>query len=133
VAAVNIVSTLVMIVKEKQSDIAILRTMGSTPRSVLAVFIVQGAVIGLLGTLAGIGLGMLISSNLESLVHALERALNTTFMDASVYLMSDLPARVEMRDVIQIAATAFLLCCLSTLYPAWRAARTQPAEALRHE
>jgi len=133
VAAVNIVSTLVMIVKEKQADIAILRTMGSTPRSILGVFIVQGAVIGLLGTLAGIGLGMLISGNLESLVHALERALDTKFMDASVYFMSDLPARVEANDVIQIAGTAFLLCCLSTLYPAWRAARTQPAEALRHE
>jgi lipoprotein-releasing system permease protein len=133
VAAVNIVSTLVMIVKEKQSDIAILRTMGSTPRSVLGVFMVQGAVIGLLGTLAGIALGVLISDKLESLVHALERALHTQFMDASVYLMSDLPARVEVNDVVQIATTAFLLCCLSTLYPAWRAARTQPAEALRHE
>jgi len=133
VAAVNIVSTLVMIVKEKQSDIAILRTMGSKPRSVLGVFIVQGATIGLLGTLSGIGLGVLISNNLESLVHGLERMLDTRFMDASVYLMSDLPARVESGDVIQIAGTAFVLCCLSTLYPAWRAARTQPAQALRHE
>lgn len=133
VAAINIISTLVMIVKEKQSDIAILRTMGSKPRSILAVFLVQGAVIGLLGTLAGIGLGVLISDNLESLVHGLENLLGTKFMDASVYFMSDLPARVQANDVLQIAATAFVLCCLSTLYPAWRASRTQPAEALRHE
>ncbi len=133
VAAFNIVSTLVMVVKEKQSDIAILRTMGSTPRSVLGVFIIQGAIIGLLGTIGGIGLGVLLSRNLESLVHGLERLLNVQFLDASVYFMSDLPARVETTDVMQIAGTAFVLCCLSTLYPAWRAARTQPAEALRHE
>ena len=133
VAAFNIVSTLVMVVREKQSDIAILRTMGSTPRSVLGIFIVQGAIIGLLGTLGGIALGVLISSNLESLVHGLERLLGTQFLDASVYFMSDLPASVEWSDVLRIAGTAFALCCAATLYPAWRAARTQPAQALRHE
>src|SRR6185295_6550644 len=133
VAAFNIVSTLVMVVKEKQSDIAILRTMGSTPRSILGIFIVQGAIIGLVGTLAGVTLGVLTSTYLESLVHGLERLLHTRFLDASVYFMSDLPALVEMDDVLRIAGTAFALCCLSTLYPAWRAARTQPAEALRHE
>lgn len=133
VAAINIVSTLVMVVKEKQSDIAILRTVGSTPRSILGVFIIQGAIIGLLGTLAGIGLGVLFSAHLERMVHGLERLLDTQFLDASVYFMSDLPARVEAMDVARIAGTAFILCCLSTLYPAWRAARTQPAEALRHE
>jgi lipoprotein-releasing system permease protein len=133
VAAFNIVSTLVIVVREKQSDIAILRTMGSTPRSILEVFIVQGAVIGLVGTLAGIGLGVLIATNVESLVHGLERLLGTQFLDASVYFMSDLPATVEWADVVRIAGTAFALCCLATLYPAWRAARTQPAEALRHE
>jgi lipoprotein-releasing system permease protein len=133
VAAFNIVSTLVMVVKEKQSDIAILRTIGSTPRSILGIFIVQGAVIGLVGTLAGVLLGVLTSTYLESLVHGLERLLHTRFLDASVYFMSDLPALVEADDVLRIAGTAFVLCCLSTLYPAWRAARTQPAEALRHE
>jgi lipoprotein-releasing system permease protein len=133
VAAFNIVSTLVMAVKDKQPDIAILRTLGATPGSVLAVFATQGTVIGLLGTLGGVVLGVTLSMNLERLVHGLERLLGTRFMDASVYLMSDLPARVLTGDVTLIAVTAFALCCLSTLYPAWRAARTQPARALRHE
>jgi lipoprotein-releasing system permease protein len=133
VAAFNIVSTLVMAVKDKQPDIAILRTLGARPGSVLAVFATQGTVIGLLGTLGGVLLGVGLSFNLESVVHGLERLLGTRFMDASVYLMSDLPARVEAADVTLIAGTAFALCCLSTLYPAWRAARTQPARALRHD
>jgi lipoprotein-releasing system permease protein len=133
VAAFNIVSTLVMAVKDKQPDIAILRTLGARPGSVLAIFATQGTVIGLLGTLGGVALGVLLSVNLERLVHGLERLLGTRFMDASVYLMSDLPARVEAADVTLIAATAFALCCLSTLYPAWRAARTHPAKALRHD
>jgi len=133
VAAFNIVSTLVMAVKEKQPDIAILRTLGARPGSVLAVFATQGTVIGLLGTAGGVALGVVLSLNLERLVHGLERLLDTRFMDASVYLMSDLPAHIEVADVTLIAATAFALCCLSTLYPAWRAARTQPARALRHD
>jgi lipoprotein-releasing system permease protein len=133
VAAFNIVSTLVMAVKDKQPDIAILRTLGARPASVLAVFTTQGTVIGILGTLGGVALGVLLSVNLERLVHALERLLGTRFMDASVYLMSDLPARVLPGDVALIATTAFALCCVSTLYPAWRAARTQPARALRHD
>ncbi len=133
VAAFNIVSTLVMAVKDKQPDIAILRTLGARPGSVLAVFATQGTVIGLLGTAGGVALGVALSLNLERLVHGLERLLDTRFMDASVYLMSDLPAHIEVADVTLIAATAFALCCLSTLYPAWRAARTQPARALRHD
>jgi lipoprotein-releasing system permease protein len=122
-----------MAVKDKRPDIAILRTMGATPGSVLAVFATQGTVIGLLGTFAGVALGVLLAVNLESLVHGLERLLDTQFLDASVYFMSDLPAHVETRDVALIAATAFALCCLSTIYPAWRAARTDPARALRHD
>jgi lipoprotein-releasing system permease protein len=133
VAAFNIVSTLVMAVKDKRPDIAILRTLGARPSSILAVFTTQGTVIGLLGTLGGVALGVLLAWNLESLVHVLERVLGLHFMDASVYLMSDLPARVEPRDVLLIAGTAFALCCLSTLYPAWRAATTDPARALRHD
>jgi lipoprotein-releasing system permease protein len=133
VAAFNIVSTLVMVVKEKQSDIAILRTIGASPRSILAIFASQGTAIGAIGTLAGIALGVLISMNLESLVHGLEAFLGTQFMNAEVYYMSDLPASVHWGDVLKISLTAFGLCCLSTLYPSWRAARTQPAQALRHD
>jgi len=133
VAAFNIVSTLVMAVKDKQPDIAILRTIGARPSSILAVFATQGTVIGLFGTLAGVALGVLLAVNLEAIVHGLERLLGMHFMDASVYLMSDLPAHVEARDVALIAGTAFLLCCLSTVYPAWRAATTHPARALRHD
>jgi lipoprotein-releasing system permease protein len=133
VAAFNIVSTLVMAVKDKQPDIAILRTFGARPSSILAVFATQGTVIGLIGTAAGVLLGVLLSVNLERIIHGLERLFSVQFLDASVYLMSDLPATVEGRDVALIAATAFALCCLSTVYPAWRAALTNPACALRHE
>jgi lipoprotein-releasing system permease protein len=133
VAAFNIISTLVMVVKDKQSDIAILRTVGASPRSILAIFVTQGTAIGAIGTLAGIALGVLISFNLETLVHVLEGLTGTHFMDAQVYYMSDLPAAVRWSDVAKISVTAFGLCCLSTLYPSWRAARTQPAGALRHE
>ena len=133
VAAFNIVSTLVMVVKDKRSDIAILRTVGASPRSVLAIFLTQGVAIGVIGTLAGVLLGVLISWNLESLIHGLERLLGLHFLDAKVYYISDLPARVEWSDVLKISLTAFGLCCLSTLYPSWRAARTQPAQSLRHE
>src|SRR5689334_14552821 len=133
VAAFNIVSTLVMVVKDKRSDIAILRTVGATPRSVLAIFVTQGIAIGAIGTIAGVLLGVLISVNLESVIHGLERVLGMHFLDAKVYAISDLPALVEWRDVLKISLTAFGLCCLSTLYPSWRAARTQPAQSLRHE
>jgi lipoprotein-releasing system permease protein len=133
VAAFNIVATLVMIVKEKQSDIAILRTLGAGPSNILATFAVQGVLIGLGGTLLGAALGVLLSHNLESLVAGLERLLGTQFLDASVYYMSDLPAYVEGMDVVRVCAVAFLLCAVATIYPAWRASRTAPAEALRHE
>lgn len=133
VAAFNIVATLVMIVKEKQTDIAILRTLGAGPRNILGMFGIQGVMIGLAGTALGAALGILVSHNLESLVRALERALGTQFLDARVYYMSDLPAYVEGSDVLRVCAVAFALCALATLYPAWRAARTAPAEALRHD
>ena len=133
VAAFNIVSTLVMIVKEKQSDIAILRTLGAGPRNILGVFAIQGVMIGLAGTILGAGLGILVSDNIESIVRGLERLFGTQFLDASVYFMSDLPAYVEGMDVLQVCSVAFALCAFATLYPAWRASRTQPAEALRHD
>ena len=133
VAAFNIVSTLVMVVKDKRADIAILRTLGAAPRNVLAIFTIQGIFIGLAGTLAGAALGLLLAANLESLVHGLERLLGTHFLDAKVYFMSDLPAYAEWGDVLRICAVALALCAVATLYPAWRAAGTQPAEALRHD
>jgi lipoprotein-releasing system permease protein len=133
VAAFNIVSTLVMVVKDKRADIAILRTVGASPRSILSIFMTQGVAIGVIGTLSGVALGVLISVNLESLIHGLEALLGLHFLDAKVYFITDLPALVEWSDVLQISLTAFGLCCLSTLYPSWRAARTQPAQSLRHE
>jgi lipoprotein-releasing system permease protein len=133
VAAFNIVAALVMVVKEKRSDIAILRTLGAAPHSILAAFSIQGAFIGLAGTLGGAALGLIVAANLEALVHGLERALGTHFLDAKVYFMSDLPAYAEWGDVLRICGVAFALCALATLYPAWRAAGTQPAEALRHD
>jgi lipoprotein-releasing system permease protein len=133
VAAFNIVATLVMIVKEKQADIAILRTFGARPLNVLALFAVQGTLIGLAGTALGAGLGVLVSTHLEALVAALQRLLHTRFLNPQVYYMSELPAYVQGSDVLRVCGVAFLLCALATVYPAWRAARTAPAEALRHE
>ncbi len=133
VAAFNIVSTMVMVVKSKRRDIAILRTFGSSPRSILSVFVVQGSLIGVLGIVFGVILGVLISINLETLVHGLENVLGFKFLDARVYFMSDLPAHVRFSDVVKICAFSFFLTCLSTLYPAWRAARLLPAESLRND
>ncbi len=133
VAAFNIVATLVMIVKEKQTDIAILRTFGAGPRNVLVIFAIQGVIIGLAGTLLGAGLGDLLARNLQSIVGALERLFHTQFLNPRVYYMSELPAYVEWLDVLRVCGVAFLLCALATVYPAWRAGRTAPAQALRHE
>jgi lipoprotein-releasing system permease protein len=133
VAAFNIVSTMVMVVKDKRRDIAILRTFGSSPRSILTVFIVQGSLIGLLGIGLGVFLGILIAVNLQDLVHGLEGIVGFKFLDARVYFMSDLPARVQTSDVLRICGFAFVLACLSTVYPAARAARLPPAESLRND
>jgi len=133
VAAFNIVSTMVMVVKDKRRDIAILRTLGASPRSILSIFIVQGSLIGILGIAVGVFLGVLLSINLQWLVHGLERVVGFKFLDARVYFMSDLPAHVHLGDVLQICGIAFVLACMSTLYPAWRAARLLPAESLRAE
>jgi lipoprotein-releasing system permease protein len=133
VAAVNLVATLVMIVKEKQTDIAILRTMGAAPGNVLKMFVVQGALIGFVGTFAGALLGWLLALNVENIIAGIERLLGIQFLDASVYFMSDLPSEVRLADVLQVCLVALALSALATLYPAWRASRTLPAEALRHE
>ena len=133
VAAFNIVSTLVMIVKEKQGDIALLRTLGATPIDILQTFAIQGVLIGLAGTLAGAALGIVLAFNVEAIVRGIESLFGVQFMDAKVYFMTDLPAYVEWVDVARVCGVAFVLCALATVYPAWRASRTQPAEALRHE
>jgi lipoprotein-releasing system permease protein len=133
VAAFNIVATLVMMVREKRADIAILRTMGLTPGGVMAVFVLQGSTIGALGVAAGWLLGMAIAAELPTLVHGLEAVLHTTLVDPRIYLLDELPAVVTFMDVIRVCGTALVLSVLSTLYPAAMAARTQPAEALRHD
>lgn len=133
VAAFNIVSTLVMVVKDKQSDIAILRTVGATPAQILRIFVTQGCIIGVLGTLGGVILGVLLSLNLESIVGFMEATFGIKFLAADVYFISDLPADLRIADVVKISAIALVLALLSTLYPAWRGARTSPAEALRYE
>jgi lipoprotein-releasing system permease protein len=133
VAAINLVATLVMIVKEKQTDIALLRTIGAAPANVLRIFLVQGALIGLVGTFAGTCLGWVLALNVTAIIHGIESLFGIKFLDASVYLMSDLPSQVRLGDVLQVSGVALVLSALATIYPAWRAARTLPAEALRHE
>ncbi|MEA5446600.1 lipoprotein-releasing ABC transporter permease subunit [Gammaproteobacteria bacterium AB-CW1] len=133
VAAFNIISTLVMVVNDKRADIAVLRTIGTTPSSVMGIFIVQGTVIGLVGTVVGVGLGVALASNVEQIVPWLEDLFQTEFLPADVYYISDLPSELNWADVGRISGLAFVLSVLSTLYPAWRASRTQPAEALRYE
>ena len=133
VAAFNIVSTLVMVVTDKQSDIAILRTLGSSPGSVMGIFLVQGAIIGVSGTLLGLIGGVALASNVETVVPFIESITGTHFLDPSVYSISELPSDLRASDVIRITAVSFVISLLATLYPAWRASRVEPAEALAYE
>jgi len=133
VAAFNIVSTLVMVVTDKRSEIAILRTLGFTPSSVMCVFMVQGIVIGLIGTVIGVIAGIALALNIETIVPAIEHFFHVQFLPADVYYISDLPSQLEWSDVRTIAVYSFLLSLVSTLYPAWQASRINPAEALRYE
>jgi lipoprotein-releasing system permease protein len=133
VAAFNIVSAQVMVVTDKQADIAILRTMGAAPSSILAIFVIQGALIGVIGTLIGVAAGVALAKNIDVVVPAIERLFNVQFLDKSVYYISDLPSDLQWPDVTTVAAIALVLALVATLYPAWRAARVNPAAALRYE
>ena len=133
VAAFNLVSTLVMAVKDKESDIAILRTLGAKPFGVMQIFIVQGSVIGVIGTVIGAAVGLLIAFNLDAVVGVIERVLSMPLIDKSVYQLAQLPSKVEPNDVISVIVVSLVLSLLATLYPSWRAGRTQPADALRYD
>lgn len=133
VAAFNIVSTLVMVVTDKRSEIAILRTLGFTSRSVMGVFMVQGTLIGLIGTIAGVVAGVTLALNIETIVPAIERLFQVQFLPADVYYISDLPSKLDSSNVVTIAVYSFVLSLVSTIYPAWQASRVNPAEALRYE
>ena len=133
VAAFNLVSTLVMTVTDKRADIAILRTLGATPRSIMGIFMVQGAASGVIGTLAGVLGGLLVAYNIDVIVPAIEHALHVSFLPSSVYLISRMPSDPQQGDIVPIAVISLVLAFLATLYPSWRASRLQPAEALRYE
>ena len=133
IAAFNIITTLVMMVVDKQSDIAIMKTFGASPGMIMRIFVVQGATLGVVGTALGTVLGLLLAFNVEGAVAAIERAFGIHFIDPSVYYISKLPSDVQWPDVVMVAGGSLLLSLLMTLYPAWKAYRTEPAEALRHE
>ncbi|MGH8582188.1 MAG: lipoprotein-releasing ABC transporter permease subunit [Gammaproteobacteria bacterium] len=133
VAAFNIISTLVMVVTDKQAEIAILRTLGLSPRGVMAVFIVQGTLIGLIGTLLGLLGGTYLATHVGTIVPAIENLFQTQFLPSDIYYISRMPSELRWPDVWMISMVAFAMCMLGTLYPAFRASRTRPAEVLRHE
>jgi lipoprotein-releasing system permease protein len=133
VAAFNLVSTLVMTVTDKRADIAILRTLGASPRSIMGVFMVQGAMAGIIGTMSGVALGLLVAFNIDVIVPALERLFNVAFLPGSIYVISRMPSEPLASDIVPIAVISLVLAFLATIYPSWRASRVNPAEALRYE
>ncbi|HMM85029.1 lipoprotein-releasing ABC transporter permease subunit [Azohydromonas sp.] len=133
VAAFNLVSTLVMTVTDKRADIAILRTLGASPRSIMGIFVVQGATAGIVGTAAGVALGLLVAFNVDVIVPAIERLLGVAFLPGSIYLISRMPSDPQAGDIVPIAVVSLVLAFLATIYPSWRASRVNPAEALRYE
>ena len=133
VAAFNLVSTLVMTVTDKRADIAILRTLGASPKSIMGIFVEQGAMVGVIGTLAGLLLGLSIAVNIDVIVPALERLFRASFLPKDIYLISSMPSDPQSSDIMPIAIISLVLSFLATLYPSWRASRVNPAEALRYE
>jgi len=133
VAAFNLVSTLVMTVTDKRADIAILRTLGASPRSIMAIFVVQGAMVGVIGTVAGLALGLGIAFNIDVIVPALEQLFNASFLPKDIYLISRMPSEPQQADIVPITVISLVLAFLATIYPSWRASRVNPAEALRYE
>jgi len=133
VAALNIISGLIMLVKDKGGDIAILRTMGATQGAVMRVFFIAGAAIGTIGTVSGLLIGVVFCANIESIRQFLSRITGTTLFDPTIYFLSQMPAKIDPYDVVSVALMALTLSFLATLYPSWRAARLDPVEALRYE
>jgi lipoprotein-releasing system permease protein len=133
VAAFNLVSTLVMTVTDKRADIAILRTLGASPQSIMGIFVVQGAMVGVIGTLAGLLLGLGVAFNIDVIVPALENLLHASFLPKEIYLINHMPSDPQRSDIMPIAIISLVLAFLATIYPSWRASRVNPAEALRYE
>jgi len=133
VAAFNLLSSLVMAVKDKQSDIAILRSFGATPGEIARIFLVQGALIGVVGTLLGVGGGMAIAYNIDVIVPAIERLLGVQFLPREIYFINQLPSDPRQADILAIGVTSLIMSLVATLYPSWRASRLQPAQVLRHD
>ena len=133
VAAFNLVSTLVMTVTDKRADIAILRTLGASPASIMGIFMVQGAMVGVIGTFAGLLLGLGVALNIDVIVPAIEHALGATFLPKDIYLISKMPSEPQYSDIMPIAIISLILAFVATIYPSWRASRVNPAEALRYE
>jgi lipoprotein-releasing system permease protein len=133
VAAFNLVSTLVMVVTDKHPDIAILRTLGASPGSIMQIFVVQGAVIGIIGTLLGVVVGILLALNVDVVIPLIERTFRFQILSSEVYYISELPSDLHWPDVFSVASVSLVLAFLATIYPSWRAARVNPAEALRYE
>ena len=131
--AFNIISTLMMMVTDKQGDIAILRTLGVSPKDIMKIFVIQGAALGSAGIILGVAGGVGLAGNIDSIVAGIEHYLQVKFLSPEVYFISELPSDLHWMDVFVTAGAAFLFAVLATLYPAWRAAQTQPAEALRYE
>ena len=133
VAAFNLVSTLVMTVTDKRADIAILRTLGASPNSIMGIFVVQGAMVGVIGTLAGLALGLGLAFNIDVIVPALEQLFHASFLPKDIYLISRMPSDPQQADIVPVALISLLLAFVATLYPSWRASQVNPAEALRYE